>query len=67
MATTRMPSRTHSCSELQKASERMVAVKKEAETEEELQKKIEEILLGFWLSIFLYYFSSALFETKAIL
>lgn len=47
MAPTRLPSKTHSCSELQKASERMVAVKKEGETEEELQKKIEEILLRF--------------------
>ncbi len=40
-----MPSKTHSCSELEQASKQLIKVKKEAEVEEELQKQIKD--MGF--------------------
>ena len=37
-----MPSKLHSCSELEEGSKRVMEVKKEAETELELQQRIKD-------------------------
>ena len=37
-----MPSKSHSCSELQKGNKEILDVKQEAETEEDLARKIED-------------------------
>lgn len=42
---TRLPSKTHSCSELEIANKNLIKVKKEAEMEKELQKQIKD--MGF--------------------
>lgn len=49
-----LPSRQWSCSELGDSNMRMLAVKKEAEKEDELQRQIEEtydLLFVFWIDV----------------
>lgn len=42
-----MPSKLHSCSELQEGNKEALAVKREAETEEDLEKKIKDRVWTF--------------------
>ena len=43
----KMPSKAHSCSELEAGSRQLFQVKQEAEREDELQKQIKEFWLAF--------------------
>lgn len=57
----KLPSKTHSCSELASASKKVMAVKKEREEEAALQRKIQEhIIVGYLFE------SAELFQTFMI-
>ena len=42
----KMPSKTHSCSELEEVNRKLLSVKQEAEKEEDLQKQIKDWVLS---------------------